>query len=253
MWIDYTTPALLPQLKELWRTAFGDSIDAIDAFFATGYAMERSRCIVEDGRVLSVLYWLDVFFEGQKMAYLYAIATHPDHRGKGLFRKLSEDTRALLTRQGYCAELLMPGDEGLRQMYAKLGYETVCFRDELICARENALPVPVKPISAREYAALRPRYVPSGTVTQEGENMDYLATYAEFYRGKTFLLAAFREESTLHGLEFLGEKAAIPGILSALNCQTANFRTPGKKVPTTMSRPLNPDIKMPQYMAFLFD
>lgn len=253
MWIDYTTPEQLPQLKSLWHTAFGDSMDAIDAFFATGYAPNRSRCITEAGKVLCVLYWLDVSYREQKMAYIYAVATDPAHRGKGLFRKLSEDTRRLLAGQGYAAELLMPGDAGLRQMYAKLGYTTVCFRTDLQSAREDAPSVPITPVSAREYAALRPTYAPPGTVTQEGENMDYLATYAEFYRGEDFLLAAVREEGTLFGLEFLGEKNAIPGILSSLNCQTAKFRTPGKDIPTAMSRPLKKDVTLPEYMGFLFD
>lgn len=253
MWIDSTTPEQLPQLKALWHTAFGDSIEAIDAFFATGYAPERSRCITENGKVLCVLYWLDVSYQGQKMAYIYAVATDPAYRGKGLFRKLSENTRALLTEQGYTAELLMPGDASLRQMYAKLGYTTVCHCNVFSCAREDAPSVPIVPVSAREYAALRPQYAPCGTVTQEGENMEYLATYAEFYRGEDFLLAAILEDGALFGLEFLGNNHAIPGILSAMNCQTGKFRTPGKNTPTAMSRPLKNGAVMPEYMGFLFD
>ena len=253
MWIDHTTPDLLPQLKSLWHTAFGDSMDFIDLFFSTGYAPERSRCITENGKVLSVLYWLDCFYEGQKMAYIYAVATDPAHQGKGLFRKLSEDTRALLTQQGYAAELLMPGDDGLRQMYAKMGYTTVCSARQFTCARKEAPPVPIAPISGAQYAALRPQYLPSGSVIQEGENLDYLASYAEFYRGEDFLLTASVWEGKLNGMELLGNIAAAPGILSALGIDTGTFRTPGGNTPTAMSRPLKNDVKMPEYMAFLFD
>lgn len=253
MWIDYTTPQQLPQLRALWHTAFGDSMEFIDAFFRTGYSPERSRCITEDGQVLSVLYWLDCYYEGRKMAYLYAVATHPDHRGRGLFRTLAENTRVLLKEQGYCAELLMPGDQSLRQMYAKMGYITTCSMTELQCARENAPPAPLAPISTAQYAALRPSYLPSDGAVQAGENLDYLATYAEFYTGEDFLLAAIREGNTLFGLELLGNTAAAPGILSALGCKSGKFRTPGKAIPTAMSRPLTENAKIPGYLGFLFD
>lgn len=253
MWIDYTTSGQLPQLKELWHTAFGDSREAIDAFFATGYAPERSRCITENGQVLCVLYWLDCWYAGQKMAYIYAVATHPDHRGKGLFRKLSQDTRRLLTEQGYAAELLMPGDEGLRKMYARLGYRTSCFMATREATAAIPPPAAMKPLQTAAYAALRRAYLPSGGAIQDGENLTYLATFARFYAGEDFLLAALREEDSLFGVELLGNTDAIPGILWSLGCKNGTFRTPGKEIPTAMSRPLKENVKMPEYLGFLFD
>lgn len=253
MWIDQTTPAQLPQLKALWHTAFGDSMEFIDNFFRTGYAPERSRCITENGRVLSVLYWLDCFYAGQKMAYIYAVATQPEEQGKGHFRKLSEDTRRLLTEQGYAAELLMPGSEGLRRMYAKLGYRDTCFRSEIYAAAGSGSMAAPKPLSAAQYGALRGRFLPADGAVQPDENVTYLATYAEFYTGENCLLAAIREEETLFGLEFLGEKAEIPGILEALHCKSGTFRMPGTEVPTAMSRPLTEGAVLPKYLGFLFD
>ena len=71
------------QLKELWHLAFGDGLEFIELFFGTAYAPERCLYLTEDGQVTAALYWLDCSYQDQKQAYIYAVATHPEHRGKG--------------------------------------------------------------------------------------------------------------------------------------------------------------------------
>ena len=96
------------QLKQLWHMAFGDGEEFIDLFFRTAYAPERCLYLTEDDQITAALYWLDCEYRGQKQAYIYAVATHPDHRGKGLCRMLIQDTHNLLRSRSYAGALLVP-------------------------------------------------------------------------------------------------------------------------------------------------
>ena len=79
----------IPRLRELWYLAFGDDGAYVDNFFDTYYKPERMLVLEEDGVVQAMTAWFDTAFvvpeEGSfRAAYLYAVATHPDCRGKGM-------------------------------------------------------------------------------------------------------------------------------------------------------------------------
>lgn len=249
--IEYPAQEREPQLKALWSLAFGDSGEAIEQFFTTAYAPERCRCVLLDGQVAAALYWFDTRWDGQKLAYLYAVATHPDFRNRGLCRALMEDTHQLLMALGYDGALLTPAETPLRRMYAGMGYQDCCSVSELSSAAGT--PVAVREIGREEYAILRRKLLPEGGVIQEGENLAYLETYAQLYAGEDFLLAAVQEGGKLHGLELLGNKDAAPGILAALGCREGSFRVPGKDIPFTMFRPLKAGARAPGYFGLAFD
>ena len=109
-------------LRKIWKDSFGDPDDVLDAFFATGFSPERCRFIRQEGQIVSALYWFDCSLEGQKIAYLYALATDPAHRGKGLARQLLTETHDRLRDRGYAGALLVPGERELFQFYEKIGY-----------------------------------------------------------------------------------------------------------------------------------
>lgn len=241
----------LKQLKELWRLAFGDSEEFIDLFFSTAYAPDRCRSIAMDGQIAAALYWLDAEYAGQRFAYIYAVATHPDFRGRGLCRALMEDTHGHLARLGYDGALLMPAEAGLRQMYSKMGYRECCSVSEF--SSRAGTPLPVRQITLEEYALLRRQLLPAGGVIQEGASLVYLAAYARFYAGEDFLLAAVPSDKMLNGMELLGSRDAAPGILAALGYETGTFRAPGSEIPFTMFRPLNADAIAPTYCGLVFD
>ena len=121
----------------------------------------------------------------------------------GLCRKLMEDVHGLLKNQGYASVMLVPADEGLREMYRKLGYEDCTTITELSCAAADSA-VEVRNISIEEYVSLRRKLLPEKAVLQEGIQLPFLAAQAQLFAGKDFLLAAWREENLLHGMELLG-------------------------------------------------
>lgn len=253
MTFDYPKPEQLPILKGLWKDAFGDTDDFLSDFFGTAYSPLRCRIARLNEETVGVLYWFDVSCEGQKMAYLYAVATHPGHRGKGVCHHLMADTHALLKEQGYAAALLVPQSDALRNMYAAFGYRSCTTVTELFCAAGSD-PVSIHKIDGEEFSRLRREYLPEGAVVQEGENLRFLETQAHFYRGTGFLLAALRtEEDTLFGAELLGSAEAAPGILKALGCAQGTFRTPGEKETFAMFLPLAKNARQPRYFGFPFD
>ncbi len=239
------------QLKDLWQLAFGDSREFVDLFFATGFSEDRFHVLTENGQVTAALYWLDCSYQGQTQAYLYAVATHPDFRGRGLCRKLMEQTRDLLKARGYAAALLRPGEEGLRAMYEKMGYQICSFVSEFSCAAGQVLPV--RKVTTEEYARLRRQYLPPKGAVQEGESLSYLASYCGLYAGADFLAAGSFDGEDFRCMELLGNREAAPGILAALGCEKGFFRCPGQDLPFAMGLPLTEDAQLPGYFGLVFD
>ena len=252
MRFDHPTPEQIPQLVQLWKDVFGEYDGFWDVFLDRVFQPDHCRCITAGTDLAASLYWFDCQCRGQAMAYVYAVVTHPDFRGQGLCRKLLDEVHTHLARLGYHSAILVPAEEPLREMYRKLGYRDCTRVSEFTCDAAAA-PLSLRTIGPAEYAALRREYLPENSVIQEGENLTLLAQQAQFYAGQDFLLAAYTEGDTLHGMELLGNFAAAPGIVSALECKKGQFRTPGENLPFSMIHPLREDAAMPAYFGFAFD
>lgn len=252
MKIDFPLPKQHGQLTKLWQEAFGDTEEFIDGFFCTGFSPSRCRCVTVNRKVVAALYWFDVTYDGQRFAYIYAVATAKSHQKKGICRMLMEDTHAHLALRGYDGVLLVPQTDALRQMYAGMGYRNCTTIREFTCDA-SLWAVELHRIDRDEYAALREKLLPEGSAQQKDENIAYLEMMAFFYRGDAFLLAARSEGNHLHCPELLGDTSAAPGILTALNCTSGTFRTPGEGVPFAMFLPLEEDARAPEYFGLAFD
>ena len=235
-------------LKQLWKIVFGDPDSFIDAFFHVAFSPDRCRCIEEAGKPISALYWFDCSYEGGKLAYIYAVATHPEHRGKGLASRLLEDTHAHLKELGYAGSVLKPA-AGLFPFYERLGYET-CGYITRFCAEASDSPLPLRQITAEEYGCLRKSFLPENGISQEGITLAFLSTFASFYACADALVCANKEEQVV--FEYLGNPHSAPGILSALSVKSAEIPTPGQDIPFAMWHPLN-CTKMPGYLGITLE
>lgn len=235
-------------LKRLWKTVFGDPEEFIDTFFDVAFAPERCKYVEKDGEAVSALYWLDCEYEGGKLAYIYAVATDPDQRGKGLASQLLLDTHEVLKQQGYCGAVLKPA-KGLFPFYERLGYRTNSYINRMDAAA-GSVPVKIREVSAPEFAILRRQFLPGNAVVQEGVTLDFLHTFAHFYAADGALLSLFREEPVF--FEYLGDPELAPGILAALNIEKATLPTPGGAIPFTMFLPLN-CTKTPGYLGITLE
>lgn len=252
MIIDRPQPCHVSGLRDLWKEAFGDTDDFLDTFWKTAFSDDRCRCIIESDTVAAALYWFDCEYRGKKAAYLYAVATAQAFRGRGFCRALIENTNCYLEDNGYAASLLVPQEEGLRQMYENMGYRAATAVREFSCTQGKEQ-VDISLIDRDTYALLRRQLLPKGSVVQEQENLAFLQTQAKFFAGDAFLLVANGAGRTLRGLELLGDTSVAPAILNALGYESGEFRAPGEEKPFAMYRPLIPDMLPPEYFGLAFD
>lgn len=234
----------LPQLRRLWKEAFGDSDAFLDQFYRTAFAPERCVCATEGCEVAAAAYW----FSCGEYAYIYAVATAKKYQGRGICHALMSKIHEILTQRGYAGCILVPGEESLRRFYLGMGYENFGGVYSFIC--EAGAPLPLRRIGTDEFAALRRRYLPEGGVIQEGENLAFLSCWAEFYEGSDTLVTAIREDGELKFMELLGSADAAPGIVAALGAESASFKIPGDNS-FAMHKPLCCD-QAPKYFGFCF-
>ena len=241
----------IPSLKALFAEAFGDEGGFIDTFFDTAFSENRARVIYKDNKIVAMLYWFDCEYLGKPLAYIYAVATDKAYRGHGLCSILMQNTHEHLKSLGYIGTILVPSEPSLFGFYKRIGYETASsigkFATESGTQGCNLLK-----IDKNEYATLRKRYLPSGAVIQEKENLDFLEKLATFIKGEDFLLSYSIYENKLHAYEFLGNKEKAPSILCSLGIESGFFRAVGKSRPFTMLYQFE-EIAPPQYFAFAFD
>ena len=91
--IRISRPEDVTRQRELWRLAFGDEGAYVDNFYRTYYRPERMLLLEEDGEVQAMTAWFDTTFVAPergryRAAYLYAVATYPEARGRGLAGQL---------------------------------------------------------------------------------------------------------------------------------------------------------------------
>ena len=158
-----SVPEDVPAQRELWRLAFGDSDAYIDNFCSTYYRPERVLELKEDGVLRSMTAWFDTTFvvpgQGEyRAAYLYAVATHPDCRGRGLAAKLLAGADDCFRSLNISAVTTVPAEPSLPNFFGANGFRE-CFRIlSGTLRREEILQPPsnfLRPASPEEYGRVR--------------------------------------------------------------------------------------------------
>ncbi len=253
MTIDAPSRTHLPALRALWQEAFGDSDEFLNIFEKTAFSADRCRCLFIEGVLVAALYWFDCSCRGERIAYLYAIATAKAYRGRGFCSALMENTHIHLWKLGYEGSILVPGTKELFEFYKKSGYRVCSYVRELEC-KASCESLTLRQIDACEYGKLRRELLSEGDVVQENENLRFLQAQAELYTGEGFLLAARRDRETLFGIELLGDIKKAPNITRSLGCTQGRFRAPGADIPFAMYLPLGERmLTPPTYFGLAFD
>ena len=115
--------------RQLMKTVFNDRDEALDIFFSHVYSTAGNYCRCEEGQVVSAAQALPyrLLYHGQlaDTVYLYAVGTMPEFRGRHLISRLFKYMHRGLLCQGRIFSTLLIEQEGLQQMYEKLGYAQV--------------------------------------------------------------------------------------------------------------------------------
>ena len=250
--IDAPQASALPLLRALWKEAFGDGDEFIDTFMSVAYSPQRCRCVSVDGNVAAALYWFDCSCEGQRIAYLYAIATAKAYRGRGFCKALMENTHAHLRALGYSGAVLVPASKGLFDFYGRMGYSVCSYAQELTVEATNES-VDFREIDGTDFSSLRRNFLKKGSVIQENENIDFLKTQAKLFAGKDFLIAAGGKGDTLYAMELLGRLDSAAAMAGALGYSRLRARRGVHDRPFAMYLPLVDGAVTPCYFGLPFD
>ncbi len=243
----------ISSLKALWKEAFGDSDAFINSFFESAYSDKRCFCAKDGEALCAALYIFDCEIEEKRIAYIYAVATKKEYRGKGICSLLMQETHKRLKEIGYDGAILVPAQASLFGFYEKLGYKISSYVGEIKASAAKDKTEATE-IGAMEYAKLRRDFLPSGSLIQENENLDFLALQAKFYKGDGFVTAIRLGEKIFSAIEFLGDKNIIERVIAALGYTKGIARIPEQSVPFAMYYQLSErKPRFPIYIGFAFD
>lgn len=124
------TSADKEQVKALWQLVFGDTDEYVEYFF-NKQKDEVILLLEEENQVQSmlILFWFPVTFPDGTTAmtgYVYALATHPDARGKGHGRTILAYADQYLKEQGIHGVTTVPAEPSLHQFFGSTGFRP-CF------------------------------------------------------------------------------------------------------------------------------
>lgn len=242
----------ISSLKALWVEAFGEEeLSFYETFLGAAYSPKRCLAAFEGEKLCAALYWFDCSCRGKKLAYMYGVATFLQYRGKGVCRALMDEAKQILRKRGYQGIVLVPANPSLYAFYEKLGFLERLQIDEFMVERGDE-EIPLKKIGKGEYARLRRKELVEGGVLQEKENLKFLKTQFDFYKGEGVLLAVRKEKELLFCGELLGDKSLAPNILKTLGFAKGKFRTVGGGRDYAVYYPLA-EGETPTHFAFAFD
>ncbi len=124
----------IPVLKQIRKVCFGEDDDFLDAYFSTRFTEDNTLLYCVDNTPVASLTLLEaelVFPEGNvPVSYVFAVATLPEFRRKGIAEALSAYADDILRTRGVKASFLVPASEALFNYYTKLGYKPDIFVEE---------------------------------------------------------------------------------------------------------------------------
>lgn len=141
-------------LVELWKEVFGDSEEYIRLFFKNAYYDSLCFAETEGDRVISAFYLLGCTVKFQDKSYnghyLYAAATLPEYRGKGLMSKLINEAIDYAGSINSDFIALVPADDGLYDYYGRFGFAEAMYKYKVSLDKTSDLSSELKPLSDSE-------------------------------------------------------------------------------------------------------
>lgn len=184
------------QIVDIWQKCFGDEREYIDFYMQERMTDHNMLVVHEDGKIVSMASFLPVRYlcgaEYVDARYVYAVATLPEYRGRGLA------ARILKFAQEYYGQplLLAPAEKTLTDYYEKLGFvtafaDTRAEQEVTLTALSAEEPYETKTLTASEYVKLRDEKLQrNGYVQWDEEAVGYAIRLCERADGGAVLLTA---------------------------------------------------------------
>lgn len=251
-----TDASLLPQMKDLWQTCFGDTPEGIDAYFDR-FSAENAVAAVKDGRLCAMAQWLSVPYvqpdgETQSGAYLYAVCTDPAFRRQGLCRAVCLFAETYLKTLGCDFVFLRPASASLAAMYEDFGYQMTLTVSETTASAQSADGVSFCALSPQDYGMYRQMLLRGGFMDWQADALAYQASQGELLsvtKGDAFAIAAVCDGMCR---EFLGERALAGALAAHYGAAELLCRMQGP-TPFAMAKALRGKPLPTGYPGFVFD
>lgn len=236
------------QLSGLWETVFGDGPDYTSVFLeSSAFRPEDTVLSLDSGGLAAMLFLLPVSLEGMSGRYVYAVATHPEFRGKGHAGVMLELAQRLTEGHGEDFTCLHPASDSLYGFYRRFGFETAFYIREVLWMPQVGADFPrlrIERIPAEGFAALYAKTLPErqGAFLKWGqETLYFLCREAEAQgggvlsiegeKGKGFCLFTCPEKGTVAVKETVFSGGITEELLDGLAAywvrKSVNFRLPG--------------------------
>lgn len=216
----YKIATLHPEINKkdiinVWKTCFGDSEEVISYYIDNRMTKENMLGVFGDGRLISMSCFLDCTYhlENEKTAarYVYAVATLPDYRGRGLASNLIKQGKSLWNEP----LILSPADEGLYSCYEKMGFERRFFEKKEIFDTDSGngenlfddKEYILEDVSAKEYKKLRDEaFLCEGYVEWSEEAVSFALSFYCFTGGHA---AKIRPENAVILYDIMGDELCV--------------------------------------------
>lgn len=113
------------QMRRMWHEIFGDEIAEIDTFLIR-HSEAVPMIYKERDRVVSMLFVVPLQMWEQRVAYIYAVATLAEYRGRGIASNLlGEALHYIEESRAFDCAALIPSSTESKRLYERLGFENV--------------------------------------------------------------------------------------------------------------------------------
>lgn len=124
--IKYANIHTQAQVRQMWKTVFGDSDAYMDIYFREKYRDERTLVYLEGGKVVASLQMLPYNFTfcdtEIPVAYISGVSTLPEARKKDYMRQLLLKSFDKMAKNGVSLAILVPQETWLLRFYEKYGF-----------------------------------------------------------------------------------------------------------------------------------
>ena len=165
------------QGARLWSLVFGDAEAVVGEFFRLfAHTPTFGVCAEQSGTIVAAAYCptgMDYITADDGTAtgcYLYAVATHPDHRKHGLARKLCLQLRNAAWCTGLDYLFTKPSEESLYPWYAEKIDAIPCLGAmQAEFSATEAVPLPVETLTWADYMTLRGKHLRGTNHVQQNQ------------------------------------------------------------------------------------
>ena len=116
------------ECRALWIEVFGDEREDVDRFLIDIHREDNLLTHSENGEVVAMLNIVPIDTDYGSTAYLYAIATAPDFRGRGYAGALIKQAIDIARAREYKAVMLIPSEPSLVEYYKRFGFDEPSYK-----------------------------------------------------------------------------------------------------------------------------